>query len=95
MLAKCTANCNLVRIKGMRLTCPHCRARLKRPTPDELENFGNMIITRARAARAAVQACDDNPVLKLMGFMAVVEGRNISQREAEQMLGLDSYGRKL
>lgn len=85
MIAKCP-KCRFVRIRGMRETCPHCRSRLSRPTVAELREFEDSVMEHTRAARCLVEASDSDETLKLVAFMATVEGRNLTRAEAARML---------
>lgn len=92
MIAKCP-NCNFIRLRRQRKTCPHCRARLGRPTVAELQDLGDHAMERARAARCLVESTNSEPdrrKLALAAFMSFFYGRHLTNYQAGQMLGLNT-----
>lgn len=85
MIAKCRI-CNLVHVRGMRKTCPHCRSPLTRPSLEELQELGEKAMDRLRAARAYIEARPNDPHLRLAAFMAIFHGRNMNRFQVEQMM---------
>jgi len=88
MIMKCPWH-KIVRVSGRRRTCPECGLKLTKVSSEELFEFTDGMMDRARAAQAYVESAhpcaESTQELKLAAFMSIFHGKSMSRTEIQEM----------